>query len=431
MSRWNALPEELDPQIREFAGRLRGLVGRSGLTIDALAARTGCDTASWEEYLDGRRLPPREAVVGLAEVTGIPQHHLTSVWEQAERAWSRAGTGQGMTTDTLRIRRIPGALEHRGPAGPGAFAAGPPGGPAAAVPGHDVPRQRGPGTESHPPQPDAPRASHVPQPDGPRPAHPPQPEASGAARPAQPDVPGVAHPAQPPAPRTSHLPQPDAPWADRPAQPEAPGAACPAQPSVPGAAYPAQPPAPGAARPPQSDAPHPARKATGGAHPGVRRRGPMLAVGAVGALIVVVGAVLLAPGGDGAATAAPPPTAAPTTAAPELPAGVECSGADCAGQDPEAMGCGGEFARTVATGTVGGGRIEVRYSKVCSAAWARLTEAAIGDTVRITAGKGAQDGEVMGDAEAYTPMVAVQKPSDAEACATLTSGTKGCAEPAG
>ncbi|MFH8881574.1 DUF2690 domain-containing protein [Streptomyces californicus] len=359
MSRWNALPDELDPQIREFAGRLRGLVGRSGLTLDAVAARTGCGTAAWEQYLDGRQLPTREAVVALAEVTGVPQHHLASVWERAERAWSRAETGRGMTTDTLRIRRIPGAPEHHGATGPGAFAAGPPGGPATASPGHDVPRY-GAGAEPRPSQPNAPRAPHPPQPD---------------------------------APSTSHAPRPDAPSAPH--------------------------------------APRPARQVTGGSHPGVRRRGPMLAVGAVGALIVVVGAVLLAPGGDDAATAAPPPTAAPTTAAPELPAGVECSGADCAGQDPEAMGCGGEFARTVATGTVGGGSIEVRYSKVCSAAWARLTGAAVGDTVRITAGKGAQDGEVMGATEAYTPMVAVKKPSDAEGCATLTSGTKGCTEPAG
>ncbi|WP_143659972.1 DUF2690 domain-containing protein, partial [Streptomyces sp. WZ.A104] len=167
----------------------------------------------------------------------------------------------------------------------------------------------------------------------------------------------------------------------------------------------------------------------GGKAPGGRRKGAMLAVGAVGALIVAVGAVLLAPGGDDPAKATPPPSAAPTTAAPELPVGVECSGTDCAGQDPEEMGCGGDFARTVSSAVVGGSKVEVRYSEVCSAAWARLSEAAIGDTVRITAGKGAQDGEVMGDTKAYTPMVAVKKASDANACATLTSGTKGCTDP--
>ncbi|MFE9457238.1 DUF2690 domain-containing protein [Streptomyces californicus] len=420
MSRWNALPEELDPQIREFAGRLRGLVGRSGLGLDAVAVRTGCSTASWEQYLDGRQLPPREAVVALAEVTGIPQHHLTSVWEQAERAWSRAETGHGASTDTLRIRRIPGALEHRGPAGPGAFAAGRPGGPATASPGRDVPGQRVAEAEARPPQPDTAWTAHPPQPAASHPMHPPHPDPPSTAHPSQPDAPWAARPPQPDAPTAGHPPQPDAPWAARPPQPDAPSGSYPPQPDAPHPAHPSQP-----------DAPHTARKATGGAHPGVRRRGPMLAVGAVGALIVVVGAVLLAPGGDGAATAAPPPSAPPTTAAPELPVGVECSGADCTGQDPEAMGCGGEFARTIATGTVGGGRIEVRYSKVCSAAWARLTGAAVGDTVRITAGKGAQDGEVMGDTDAYTPMVAVKKPSDAAACATLTSGTKGCTEPAG
>ncbi|MFE3488224.1 DUF2690 domain-containing protein, partial [Streptomyces griseus] len=165
-----------------------------------------------------------------------------------------------------------------------------------------------------------------------------------------------------------------------------------------------------------------------GGTPGGRRKGPMLAVGALGALIVVVGAVLLAPGDD-AAKAVPTPSVAPTETAPELPVGVECSGAECAGKDPEAMGCGGEFARTVAGAVVGGSKIEVRYSEVCSASWARLTEGTIGDTVRITAGEGAQDGEVMGDTDAYTPMVAVKNAADAKACATLTSGTKGCTDP--
>lgn len=127
-----------------------------------------------------------------------------------------------------------------------------------------------------------------------------------------------------------------------------------------------------------------------GRTPGGRRKGPMLAVGAVGALIVVVGALLLAPGDD-AAKATPTPSVAPTKAAPELPVGVECSGADCAGQDPEAMGCGGEFARTVVSAVVGGSKIEVRYSEVCSASWARLTEGAIGDTVRITMRRGSAE----------------------------------------
>lgn len=93
------------------------------------------------------------------------------------------------------------------------------------------------------------------------------------------------------------------------------------------------------------------------------------------------------------------------------------------------MGCGGQFAGTVARVTVGGGLVEVRYSETCGAAWARITRASPGDTVRITAGRAEQEGTVDADADAYTPMVAVERASDAEACATLASGATGCTVP--
>lgn len=41
MPRWKALSDELDPQVREFAGQLRRLVDRGGLSIAAVADRTG------------------------------------------------------------------------------------------------------------------------------------------------------------------------------------------------------------------------------------------------------------------------------------------------------------------------------------------------------------------------------------------------------
>ncbi|MEU1608071.1 DUF2690 domain-containing protein, partial [Micromonospora matsumotoense] len=109
-------------------------------------------------------------------------------------------------------------------------------------------------------------------------------------------------------------------------------------------------------------------------------------------------------------------------------------GADCTGKDPEDMGCGGRFARTAASVTVGGRLVEVRYSETCAAAWARITRATPGDTVRITAGGAAgQHGAVDAgtDMDAYTPMVAVKKAADARACATLASGAKECTDAAG
>ncbi|MYV93451.1 helix-turn-helix transcriptional regulator, partial [Streptomyces sp. SID1034] len=72
MPRWKALPDELDPQVREFASQLRRLVDRSGLSVAAVADRTGYSRTSWERYLGGRLLAPKAAVLALAEVTGSP-----------------------------------------------------------------------------------------------------------------------------------------------------------------------------------------------------------------------------------------------------------------------------------------------------------------------------------------------------------------------
>ncbi|MGW4835918.1 helix-turn-helix domain-containing protein [Streptomyces globisporus] len=399
MPRWKALPEELDPQIREFASQLRRLVDRSGLNINAVADRTGYSKTSWERYLNGRLLAPRGAVVALAEVTGTPQHHLTTMWELAERAWSRAEMRHDMTMEAIRITQARAALGELGTTAPGAPAGGRSSGGGrrgASGSGAQVPTAAGPAGTDAPP----------------RDAHGRRPYGGGAYEPGDDDTRQLIVPAQRGTAPTPARHQ-DRPYDGVPDQ--------------------------GGRRPERTTAENAdggsgsGRKAGGtaaGKAPGGPRKGLMLAVGAVGALIVVVGAVLLAPGGDDAAKATPPPSATPTTEATELPVGVECSGADCAGQDPEAMGCGGEFARTVATAVVGGSKVEVRYSKVCSAAWARLTEAAIGDTVQITGGADPQNGEVMGDTDAYTPMVAVKKASDAKACATLTSGTKGCTDPA-
>ncbi|MEU8673850.1 DUF2690 domain-containing protein [Streptomyces sp. NPDC048560] len=369
MPRWKALPEELDPQVKEFTGQLRRLVDRSGLNLAAVADRTGYSKTSWERYLNGRLLAPRGAIVALAEVTGTNQNHLTTMWELAERAWSRSEMRHDMTMEAIRITQARAALGEFGTAPDAGRTGGRAGTGVSTAPGAGADRGEGVVDGARPPS--------VPAQRGPIPAARQQPPGQ---------APGVA----------SNVPAGFGPG---------PGAA-------------------GRA----------ARK------PGGRRRLTMLLVGMTGALLVAVGAVLLAaPGGDEGGAGEAKPSASPTVKAPPLPEGVECSGADCAGQDPEAMGCGGELARTVASATVGGSLVEVRYSKTCAASWARITKAAPGDTVRISAGADEQEGAVnegggagtdtAADTDAYTPMVAVGKPADAEACATVASGAKGCTTP--
>ncbi|WP_445515122.1 DUF2690 domain-containing protein [Streptomyces sp. NEAU-174] len=122
MPRWRDLPEELDPQVREFIGRLRTLVERSGLSVAAVADRTGHSESSWERYLDGRLLPPRGAVEALAEATGADVHHLGMLWELAERAWSRSETRHDVTMEAIGVARARAAIEQFDPAARGADA---------------------------------------------------------------------------------------------------------------------------------------------------------------------------------------------------------------------------------------------------------------------------------------------------------------------
>ncbi|MEV4919706.1 XRE family transcriptional regulator [Streptomyces tirandamycinicus] len=339
MPRWKALPEELDPQVREFASQLRRLVDRSGLSIAALSDRTGYSKTSWERFLNGRLLAPKGAIVALAEVTGTNPVHLTTMWELAERAWSRAEMRHDMTMEAIRISQARAALGEFGPKGPG------------------VPSGRGGGLTTAAPDGTGPRD---------RPRVPAQPS-SGSER--------AGH---------------------RPGSP------------YPGAPAPSGGPGPGRGR----------RKAT------------VFVAGLVGALLVIAAAVLLTDlGGAGdepGSDVARQPSAAPATSAPELPAGVKCVGADCTGQDPENMGCGGQLATTASRATVGTAVVEVRYSKTCGAAWARITQATPGDKVRISAGGESGSGLVNADKDAYTPMVAVAAESEAKACATLTTGDEGC-----
>ncbi|GGX67706.1 XRE family transcriptional regulator [Streptomyces minutiscleroticus] len=377
MPRWKALPDELDPQLKEFAGQLRRLVDRSGLSIAAVADRTGYSKTSWERYLNGRLLAPKGAIVALAEVTGTNPVHLTTMWELAERAWSRSEMRHDMTMEAIRISQARAALGETGPTRAGEVRGGRKGGGAAA-----------PGAA------------------GTAPAVPPQGPQPGEERAGRTGVPGEHGPAAARAGVGS--------WGVPVQPPGGPAVAPPPYVTHQG-------------RPPGGTPPRDARPAARPEPPqgdGGKRRVSMFVAGVVGALVVVALAVYLTAGGGTKSEADPSPS---PTASRKLPAGVECSGADCTGQDPEKMGCGGDLATTAGSVTVGTAVVEVRYSETCEAAWARITQAALGDEVRVTAdGAEAQRGKVENATDAYTPMVAVKDAGDANACAFLQNGRQGC-----
>ncbi|MGW2405278.1 DUF2690 domain-containing protein [Streptomyces sp. NPDC001739] len=82
---------------------MRELRGRTGLSLAALAARTPYSKSSWERYLNGKKLPPRDAVEALCRLAGEPAGRLLALWELADAAWSGraapAAADQGPTPE--------------------------------------------------------------------------------------------------------------------------------------------------------------------------------------------------------------------------------------------------------------------------------------------------------------------------------------------
>ncbi|HEY8980899.1 MAG TPA: helix-turn-helix domain-containing protein [Streptomyces sp.] len=87
MARWQELPDSLDQRARQLVVQLRRLKDRSGLSLVSLAAKTGYSRSSWERYLNGKALPPRQAVEELARVAGTEPTRLLVLHEMAQDAW--------------------------------------------------------------------------------------------------------------------------------------------------------------------------------------------------------------------------------------------------------------------------------------------------------------------------------------------------------
>ncbi|WP_406438665.1 peptidoglycan-binding protein [Streptomyces sp. NBC_00631] len=99
MARWKALPAGLDPAVVEFVAELRRLKDASGLSLRDLATGTGYSSSSWERYLGGRLLPPREAVESMATMVAADTARLLARYDRASDAWRRdhlgdAGAGE-------------------------------------------------------------------------------------------------------------------------------------------------------------------------------------------------------------------------------------------------------------------------------------------------------------------------------------------------
>ncbi|GAA2707736.1 MULTISPECIES: helix-turn-helix domain-containing protein [Streptomyces] len=89
MTRWTELPGSLDESVSRLVVQLRRLKDHSGLSLSSLAAKTSYSRSSWERYLNGRALPPREAVEQLARLCGADVPRLLVLHEVAEQSWAQ------------------------------------------------------------------------------------------------------------------------------------------------------------------------------------------------------------------------------------------------------------------------------------------------------------------------------------------------------
>ncbi|MEW1648838.1 helix-turn-helix domain-containing protein [Streptomyces sp. NPDC091219] len=77
--------------MNQLAAALRQLRTETGLSLAGLAAKTPYSKSSWERYLNGKTLPPREAVEALCRLAGEPVGRCVALWEIAEAE----GSGRG------------------------------------------------------------------------------------------------------------------------------------------------------------------------------------------------------------------------------------------------------------------------------------------------------------------------------------------------
>ncbi|WKX70877.1 helix-turn-helix transcriptional regulator [Streptomyces sp. XD-27] len=118
MARWTALSGELPSEVRHLVEQLRRLKDRTGLSLVALADKTAYSKSSWQRYLNGQKMPPRQAVLALGTVAGADPRRLTVLWELADAAWLRDEpcTGEGERARDREAPEPPGAAAEPPPA---------------------------------------------------------------------------------------------------------------------------------------------------------------------------------------------------------------------------------------------------------------------------------------------------------------------------
>ncbi|MFD4654087.1 DUF2690 domain-containing protein [Kitasatospora sp. NPDC058444] len=123
-SAWKPLPEELSEPARRLAEELRAIKDTAGLSLSELAARTHYSRASWERWLNGKRVVTEQALDALAGTVDCDGAALRALWRRAVAGPEAAGApgvgagAGGHDGDGEGVKRSAIAAEPSGPEEP-------------------------------------------------------------------------------------------------------------------------------------------------------------------------------------------------------------------------------------------------------------------------------------------------------------------------
>ncbi|MEU3562051.1 DUF2690 domain-containing protein [Kitasatospora sp. NPDC006786] len=133
-SAWKQLPEELSEPARRLAEELRAIKDTAGLSLSELAARTHYSRASWERWLNGKRVVTEQALDALVGTVDCDAAALRALWRRAVAGPEAAapvtgpdtGSGAGVGANAGAGAAVAEERDGRGPQRP-AVADEPPG----------------------------------------------------------------------------------------------------------------------------------------------------------------------------------------------------------------------------------------------------------------------------------------------------------------
>ncbi|MFE6870354.1 DUF2690 domain-containing protein [Kitasatospora sp. NPDC057692] len=93
-SAWKQLPDDLSDPARRLTEELRAVKDATGLSLSELAARTHYSRASWERWLNGKRIITEQALDALIGAVECDGPALRSLWRRNAAAGTAPGTAE-------------------------------------------------------------------------------------------------------------------------------------------------------------------------------------------------------------------------------------------------------------------------------------------------------------------------------------------------